>query len=86
MNTMNLLGHLHNGVMPENWKLVKTPEEGDCVSFARKHFGGEYVAGTLNPGRNYIAFWAQFPEYIEYIADAVVTDAQGNYVRIYEVE
>lgn len=83
MNTMNLLRHLQNSELPENWKLVTTPEEGDCVAFARKHFGGEYVAGTLNLGRNYIAFWAQFPRYI---ADAVVTDAQGNYVRLYEVE
>ena len=85
MNYMDILKHLNasDEINARHWLMLRTPDERNTVDFVREYFGGDFVAGYLHPGRDYIAFYDYFPQGV---ADAVVTDSEGQYMRIYEID
>lgn len=60
------------------------PEGETPVEFVSRYFGGDFVAGLIKPGANYIAFWEGSQP--QGVPDAVVTDNYNGKIYIYEVE
>lgn len=53
------------------------------VAFVERYFGGDFVAGSLKTGSDYVAFWDDAPQGV---ADAIVTDGEGHQIKVFEIE
>lgn len=84
MKTFKILQHIEKQGLENNMYdtfRYDTPESN--VTFVKRYFGGDFVAGYLKRGSNYIAFWDECPEAV---ADAIVTDSEGQKIAIFECE
>ena len=59
-------------------------QNGGAAEFVRQYFGGDFVAGLIKSGADYVAFWDGFQP--DGCPDAVVTDNYNGKIYIYEVE
>ena len=84
MKAFRILEHIEKqGLANSQYQTFRynTPETN--VDFVKRYFGGDFVAGYLNRGYNYVAFWDDAPKDV---ADAIVTDNEGQRIYIYHCE
>lgn len=74
-----------SGINNGQFDTFKMYEEthGGKVAFVEHYFGGDFVAGTLKPETDYVAFWDDAPQGV---ADAIVTDSEGHKIKVFEIE
>lgn len=61
------------------------PEIGSGIDFVSRYFGGDFIAGWLEKGDNYVAFWGEENK-PNGIADAIVTDDASQKIYIFKAE
>lgn len=61
------------------------PESEGSVGFVRRYFGGNFIAGWLERGHNYVAF-CDDEHKPEGIPDAIVTDGYNHWIFIFAAE
>lgn len=83
MTTFNILQYIETKALDNNAFTTFRYDTGETpVSFVRGFFGGDFIAGELCRGCNYIAFWRD--EAPNEIADAIVTDEEGYKIEIFK--
>lgn len=92
MKAINIIKHIETqGVNNSQYTTFRYHEDfylnnSGPAEFVRQHFGGDFVAGQIKPGADYVAFWkGSEPEQCTEI-DAVFTDNSGGKIYVYEVE
>lgn len=87
MKAINIIKHIEtqgmNNCQYTTFRYYENDGESP-IEFVHRYFGGDFVAGLIKPGANYIAFWEGSQP--QGVPDAVVTDNYNGKIYIYEVE
>lgn len=79
------------GLDASDWQIIGLPDDfdTDAAEWVRYYFGGDIVAGAVDPGDEYVAIWA-CDEYnnprIDARFDAIVTNEGGTFIYLYKLE
>ena len=87
MKAINIIKHIETqGLNNGQYTTFRynDPEEETPVEFVSRYFGGDFVAGLIKPGADYVAFWDGFQP--DGCPDAVVTDNYNGKIYVYEAE
>lgn len=57
-------------------------DNGRSAEFVKAFFGGEVTFGNIDNDKYYIAFWEEAPGYCP---SAIVTDANGYKIKVFEL-
>lgn len=86
MKAFKLIQHIEKqGLDNSLFNSFTMPNFENSIEFVKRYFGGDFIAGWLEKGENYVAFWGEDNK-PEGIADAVVSDDNKQKIYIYHAE
>lgn len=86
MKTFKLLQHIEReGLNNSLFDTFTMPDFEGWAEFVGRYFGGNFIAGWLERGHNYVAFWGEENAPGE-IPDAIVTDSDNQRIFIFAAE